>query len=101
MADISGVNMTPNELEDWLDSDESKSVGQADSGGESTGRKSAKKIVEILRTNKSDLTGSDEEHISKVEGYISRHKAQKPEKEEIETSKWRYSLMNWGHDPLK
>jgi hypothetical protein len=101
MADITGVNMTPKEIEDWLDTDESKSVGQSDDGGESTGRKSARKIVEILRTNKSDLTDSDEEHIAKVEGYISRHKAQKPQKEEIETSKWRYSLMNWGHDPLK
>jgi hypothetical protein len=57
--------------------------------------------VQILHKNKGDPTDSDREHMDKVEGYISRHKAQKPKKEEIEGSKWRYSLMNWGHDPLK
>ena len=28
-----------------------------------------------------------------------RHSAQRPEN--IYTSRWRYSLMNWGHDPAK
>ena len=37
----------------------------------------------------------------KVHGYVARHLAQQPAKEDVETSKWRYSLMNWGHDPLK
>jgi hypothetical protein len=101
MAEIDGVNMTKKELEDWLDTDESKSVGQSDDGGESTGRKSAKRIVQILDKSQGDLTDSDREHMEEVGGYISRHKAQKPQKEDIETSKWRYSLMNWGHDPLK
>ena len=27
--------------------------------------------------------------------------AQAPTKEDVEHSRWRYSLMNWGHDPLK
>ena len=31
------VNMTAKELEDWLKTDESKSVGQSDGGGESKG----------------------------------------------------------------
>jgi hypothetical protein len=34
-----------------------------------------------------------------VVGFIRRHLAQRPENEV--TSRWRYSLMNWGHDPLK
>jgi hypothetical protein len=38
----------------------------------------------------------------KVVGYIRRHTKQgPPEKADTETSRWRYSLMNWGHDPLK
>jgi hypothetical protein len=37
----------------------------------------------------------------KVTGYVHRHLAQKPQRESIEESNWRYSLMNWGHDPLK
>jgi hypothetical protein len=37
----------------------------------------------------------------KVHGYVARHLAQEPGSEDVETSRWRYSLMNWGHDPLK
>ena len=36
----------------------------------------------------------------KVVGYVHRHLAQRPKGDVTET-KWRYSLMNWGHDPLK
>ena len=93
------VNMQPKELEDWLDTEESKSVGDSDSG-ESTGHKSGRRIVEIKHTKKADLTDSQYEHMQKVVGYIHRHLAQKPSGE-IEDSNWRYSLMNWGHDPLK
>lgn len=49
------VNMAPKELEDWLETEESKSVGDSDSG-ESTGHKSGRRIVEIKHTNKDDLT---------------------------------------------
>ena len=93
------VNMQPKELEDWLETEESKSVGDKD-GGESTGHKSGRRIVEIKNTNKADLTDSQYKHMQKVNGYVSRHLAQKPDGD-IEDSDWRYSLMNWGHDPLK
>ncbi|MGY1771420.1 DUF3140 domain-containing protein [Blastococcus sp. SYSU D00813] len=96
------VNMTPGELEQWLDTDESKSVGQRSGGsGESTGHESGRRIVELLRTKKDDLTDDDYAHMRKVHGYVQRHLAQEPKKEDVESSKWRYSLMNWGHDPLK
>ena len=93
------VNMQPKELEDWLDTDESKSVGDKDDG-ESTGHKSDRRIVDIKRTKKADLSDSQYEHMNKVVGYIHRHLAQKPGGD-IEGSDWRYSLMNWGHDPVK
>lgn len=32
-------------------------------------------------------------------GFVRRHLAQEPANPV--TSRWRYSLMNWGHDPLK
>ena len=95
------VNMTPKALRAWLDSDESTSVGQKDGGGESTGHESGRRIVELLRTKKGDLTDDDYAHMRKVNGYVKRHLAQRPAKEDVETSRWRYSLMNWGHDPLK
>ena len=95
------VNMTASELETWLDSEESQSVGQKDGDGESTGHASGRRIVELLRTKKDDLTDDDLAHMRKVHGYVARHLAQQPAKEDVATSRWRYSLMNWGHDPLK
>ena len=93
------VNMQPKELEEWLETEKSKSVGDND-GGESTGHRSGRRIVEIKRTKKDDLTDSQYEHMQKVVGYVHRHTAQKPSGD-IEESDWRYSLMNWGHDPCK
>ncbi len=96
------VNMTAGELEQWLETEESQAVGQKSGGsGESTGHESGRRIVELLRTAKADLTDDDLAHMRKVHGYVQRHLAQEPAKEDVETSRWRYSLMNWGHDPLK
>ena len=96
------VNMTPKELEDWLGTDESKAVGDtAGSSKESTGHAEGRRIVEILRTKKADLTDADVGDMKKVVGYVHRHSAQGGPKDDAEHSKWRYSLMNWGNDPLK
>jgi hypothetical protein len=94
------VNMSPKELERWLQTDESKSVGQSDGGGEPKGHQSGRWIVAIQRKKKSDYTDDDVDHMKKVNGYVKRHLGQKP-KNDAENSNWRYSLMNWGHDPLK
>jgi hypothetical protein len=94
------VNMTASELEKWLKTDESRAVGQKDGGGESTGHASGRRIVALLRTKKADLTDADRAHMRKVAGYVHRHLAQRPSGDVRETP-WRYSLMNWGHDPLK
>ncbi|UOQ54024.1 DUF3140 domain-containing protein [Hymenobacter cellulosivorans] len=94
------VNMTAKELEQWLTTEESKSVGQDEGDGESIGHKSGRHILQILAKKKADLTADDEAHMHKVHAYISRHLAQGPHADK-EHSRWRYSLMNWGHDPLK
>lgn len=94
------VNMTAKELEDFLGTDESKSVGDSTSGGESTGHRSGRRIVKILQARKSDLTGDDAAHMRKVVGYVHRHLAQRPDGDVHDTD-WRRSLMNWGHDPEK
>ncbi len=96
------VNMTATELEDWLATDESRSVGQSSNGNdESTGHAMGRRIVEIRRKKVGDLDDDDLAAMKKVHGYVARHLEQKPSKEDVETSHWRYSLMNWGHDPLK
>ena len=94
------VNMTAKQIESWLETDESKEVGQKSDGGESVGHHSGRRIIEILGTKQADLSDDDYAHMTKVVGYVHRHSAQRPDGDVTET-KWRYSLMNWGNDPLK
>ena len=91
------MNMTPKELEEWLETNESKSVGQSDGGGESKGHESGRRIVETKRKNKSDYTDDDVEHMKRANGYVKRHLGQGPNN--VEDSRWRYSLMNWATTP--
>ena len=99
------VNMTPAALETWLGTDESREVGwKGEDGhgtGESVGHESGRRIVKLLRTKKGDLSDDDYQHMRKVVGYVHRHLAQGGPAKDMEHSKWRYSLMNWGHDPVK
>lgn len=95
------MNMAPKELEKWLETEESKTVGfKENDGGESVGHESGRKIIQIKQKKKADLTEDDYAHMRKVVGYIKRHSAQKPSGDISETP-WRYSLKNWGHDPVK
>ena len=96
------VNMTPAALETWLKSEESQSVGMVRDGEhEAVGHASGRRIVAIKRKRKADLTDEDVDHMRHVTSYVARHLAQGGPAEDVETSRWRYSLMNWGHDPLK
>ena len=94
------VNMDAGELARWLETDESRKVGFRREGeGESVGHASGRRIVAILKARKEELDEEDYAHMRKVVGYVRRHLAQEPRNPA--TSRWRYSLMNWGHDPLK
>jgi hypothetical protein len=95
------VNMTAYEIEAFLKTDDSKKVGQKpDGGGESIGHASGRKIIAILNKKQADLTDADYDHMKHVNSYVKRHMAQGPSGDK-RNSRWRYSLMNWGHDPLK
>ncbi len=96
----SSVNMTIKELQSWLQTEESESVGQKDGDSESIGHKSGKQIVKLLENKKDEYNDDEISHMKKVISYIHRHLAQKPSGD-IKNTHWRYSLMNWGHDPLK
>jgi hypothetical protein len=94
------VNMTSAELRDWLRTAESRNVGfRRDGASESVGHASGRRIVALLGKDAAELSDDDYAHMRKVVGYVHRHRAQRPEN--IYTSRWRYSLMNWGHDPTK
>lgn len=97
------VNMTAAELKKFLDTKESKEVGWKGEDGsesESVGHKSGARIVELLHEKKADYSDDDLAHMKKVVSYVHRHLAQKPHGD-VKDTRWRYSLMNWGHDPLK
>lgn len=95
------VNLTAAELEAWLASPESQSVGWRGPGmSESVGHASGRAIVAILRSAPGKLSEAQLRHMRKVVGFIRRHRAQRP-RGDITRTRWRYSLMNWGHDPMK
>ncbi len=50
----------------------------------------------LLEKNKSDYTDDDLDHMKKANGYVKRHLGQGPQGDP-ETSKWRYSLINFSN----
>lgn len=101
-ADFAALqNLAPAELAAWLESAESRQVGMVRRGEtESVGRQSARRILAIHEKAEDDLTDADYDHMKKVIGYCRRHLAQRPFGD-VSRTRWRYSLMNWGHDPLR
>ena len=101
------VNMTPAALHKWLDSADSHAVGMTpegervthDGGEESVGHGMGRRILELKAKKPADLSDDDLAAMRKVVGYVHRHSAQRPHGD-ITDTRWRKSLMNWGHDPL-
>ena len=105
------TNLSQAELKTWIETPESRKVGwvrpdEKISGArrqgerESVGHRSGRRILAIRDTYADDLTPSDYAHMKKVIGFCRRHLAQRPQGDVTDT-RWRWSLMNWGHDPLK
>jgi hypothetical protein len=96
------VNMTPAALARGLEREESREVGFHHEGeAEAFGHAAGRRIVEICAKRQADLTEDDYAHMRKVVDYVRRHLAQGGPAKDVATSRWRYSLMNGGHDPLK
>ncbi|KAK5124113.1 hypothetical protein LTR85_001816 [Meristemomyces frigidus] len=110
------VNMSPDELQEWLGSEESAGSGWSkdDGSGETIGHESGRKIIQILEKNpKKDPSKYDEEdvqHMRKVAAYCKRHLAQEGKAKQDPNSKSAKRtvmpsildrLKNWGHDPQK
>ena len=101
------VNMTPSALRKWLDTEESQSVGMKSGGekvtdpeqGEAVGHRMGRTILAIKAKHVADLNEEDYAAMRKVIGYVHRHGKQRPDGD-VSDTRWRKSLMNWGHDPL-
>jgi hypothetical protein len=93
------VNMSPREIEDWHKTAHSKSVGQDSGDGVSVGVKAGQRTLQLLRIKRMP-NADDIKHMRRVVNFIRRQLTLAPRKNR-ETSRWRYALMNWGHDPLR
>ena len=102
------VNMSPAVLRTWLTTSDSQSVGMTHDGekvtkpgaGKAVGHEMGCRILSMRAKKASDLDNEDYLAMQKVIGYIHRHIKQRPAGDVADT-RWRKSLMNWGHDPLK
>lgn len=101
------VNMPPSRLRRWLQAADSKRVGMTKGGrkvessqdGQSVGHQMGERILQIKGKRVAELETDDYQAMRKVIGYVHRHLKQRPAGD-VEDSRWRQSLMNWGHDPL-
>jgi hypothetical protein len=97
----SKVNMSPLEIENWLDTKTSKAPAEESCQSEFLiEKKVSQKIIRILLKRKVLLTKGDYECMEKVVHHIDQLYDHKPQ-ENMLVSNWRYALMNLGHDPYK
>jgi hypothetical protein len=93
------VNMTSDELRIWLlteTSGEEALPAEPDLRLPELGAR----VVALLRKRKVDLTGDDVETMRQVVDQVDDRLADRPP-EGASDDKWRRSLMDLGHDPLK
>ncbi|AEW97805.1 MULTISPECIES: DUF3140 domain-containing protein [Streptomycetaceae] len=92
------VNMTSQELSDWLRTRSADESGEAlpDEAGTERGRR----VLAILGKRKRDVTGDDVETMRRVVDVVTTERRQDLEPTAGQ-SNWRHRLMTIGHDPLK
>ena len=96
------VNMTGSQLEMFLATKASKTAGRTRNGTqESLDHQSGRHIVTILHKKPADYTEDDLTQMKRTVSYVTRHATQPGPAKNKEHSAWRYSLMNWGCDPLR
>lgn len=87
------VNMSPEEIERWLQAPEARSAADADE---------ARRIVALLRKPAGQYTDGDvAEMQTMIDAVRERLALEGPPERDVAHSAWRYGLMGWGHDPLK
>jgi hypothetical protein len=106
------INMSANEIQKFLDSDDGKEAGlsrkesaTAGAGGGKikSGRDSARAIIRMLGTKVEDWTENDWDWCSRQNSFISRALGMSGPLYDKKGRKTRklLSLLVWGHDPRK
>ncbi|XKK36897.1 DUF3140 domain-containing protein [Nocardiopsis sp. ARC36] len=91
----SAVNMTGEELREWLLTNASGEEGFRPEPGHTVSRR-GEAVVNLLSKRRVDVTGADVELMREVSDLVRRELAD-PHREDPE---WRRRLMTVGHDPL-
>jgi Protein of unknown function (DUF3140) len=93
------VNMTSQELRDWL---MTRSAGEdgAVEPGTHVGTPTGEEVLSILGKRRTDLTADDERVMRNVVQRVTEQRRDDLEPTAGEAH-WRYRLMSMGHDPLK
>lgn len=94
------INMGAGELGKFLYSPESKLVDAEPMETDISARKGGDRTIKILRKKRFELTKTNYEHMERATAFITKKLSEQPEGD-ISESVWRYSLMSWGHDPMK
>jgi len=94
-------NMSALELENWFKSEAFKTPAKAGCDVDFViDKKVTQKLIKIIFKKKYRLTKGDFTCMEKVNNLIATIYQKKPNSDLTHT-KWRYALMNLGHDPLK
>lgn len=93
------VNISNEQLERWLNTTESQKLYLADTAKNANGKNGAS-VLALLKKRKDKFTEADVDQMQAVVDAIKQRLEKRP-KGNIVASNWRYSLMNWGHDPTK
>ena len=101
------VNMSPSELESFLNSEEGEEAGlsrsEASKEGISSGRDSARAILRMMKKKKEDWNETDLKWLGKQISFISRMRGVKGplRDEDGKPTRKLLALKIWGHDPEK
>ncbi|MFL6468162.1 MAG: DUF3140 domain-containing protein [Pyrinomonadaceae bacterium] len=94
------VNIPRDQLERWLSTPESKKLRFLDEPKMTRNGSSGLAVLKILSKRRDKITDEDIDQMRSVTEFIENKLLKRP-KGDIVASNWRYSLMNWGHDPAK
>jgi hypothetical protein len=95
-------NMSKSELEDWLDTEESKNAGREKDNGETVGHEAGRQLAKSMGKNKEDLTEANWDRINQTVGiYHQKINDSQMPSGVIEGSAWHHALKNWAYDHTK
>lgn len=89
------VNIDADQLERWLDTPQSKKLETMNAATDV-----GHQVQKLLCKRRDKYDADDLKQMQTVIDHVNSRLSKRP-KGDIVASNWRFSLMNWGHDPSK